>query len=79
MSKCLRCGAGSEWLEGRVKPESDAITPYLDALQRYSDGWYELALKHGMRAAVAASHAKHMQDAINGIRALLSEGTDIVR
>lgn len=23
MAKCLRCGAGSEWLEGTVKPEAD--------------------------------------------------------
>ena len=74
MAKCLRCGAGSEWLEGRVKPEPDAAAPYLTALQRYSDAWYTLALEHGMKASVAASHAKHVQDAINGLRSVLSGG-----
>jgi hypothetical protein len=48
-------------------------SPYLDALQRYSDAWYTLALDHGMQASVAASHAKHVQDAINGLRSQLSE------
>lgn len=24
MAKCLRCGAGNEWLQGEVKPEPDA-------------------------------------------------------
>ena len=51
----------------------DRAAPYLDALQRYADAWYTLALEHGMPAAVAASHAKHNQDAINGLRSVLSE------
>lgn len=50
----------------------DSVRPYFDALQRYSDAWYTLALDHGMKASVAASHAKHVQDAINGLRGVFA-------
>lgn len=60
-------------VDGTVSTLAERAAPYLDALQRYSDAWYTLALEHGMRAAVAASHAKHVQDAINGLRSVLSE------
>lgn len=74
MAKCLRCGAGSEWIQGQIKAEvPEAATPYLDALQRYSDAWYNLAIDYGMKASVASAHAKHVQDAINGLRSVLRE------
>ena len=40
MAKCLRCGAGNEWLQGDVKPESESVSlitaapDLLEALER---------------------------------------------
>lgn len=47
------------------------VEPYLKALTRYNDGWFALAIEKGLEAKTVASHAKHVQDAINGIRTIL--------
>jgi hypothetical protein len=46
--------------------------PYLKALTRYIDGVYGMAMEHGVPAKDAAFHAKHMQDAVLGLRRILN-------
>lgn len=47
---------------------AESIEPYLQALTRYIDGVYTMAMQYSVPAKDAAFHAKHMQDAVLGIR-----------
>ncbi len=62
-ARCLRCGAGNEWIEGRPTP-----FPSLDGLEfeailgAVARGWCDRATQHkAMDATLAVAIAKEVQ------------------
>lgn len=68
MAKCLRCGAGNEWIQGKATRTDDALAAEVAELRAFKDavmGWREYDWPEGFCRRTAEMLAQHANSRSN--------------